>query len=117
MRLVSGNGNVSEYLLYAEQQIIPNAACLGFYDSDKELITPDVACSLSVNARQHVSQGDVGAPLVIKETDSEVYTLIGLVSFILKNGNIGRFTPPVVCTRITSHFDFIVRVTGYQIRP
>lgn len=104
-------------MLYAEQQIIPNAACLGFYENDKELITQNVTCSWSINARQSVSRGDAGAPLVIKELDSDAYILIGLLSFIPKNGNNGRFTPPAVCTRITSHFDFIVRTTGYQIRP
>lgn len=106
----SDHKNVSENLLFAEQQVIPNSACIGFYGNDKELITPNVLCSISIDGRQAASIGDGGAALVINEFGK--HTAIGLLSVIHEDLTTNRVTIPVVFTRITSYYDWIVQVTG-----
>lgn len=60
-------------------------------------------------------EGDSGAPLNVMEYGSS--TLIGLLSFVHKDGSCGRQPVPAAFTRIASYFDWINRITGYQIRP
>lgn len=113
--IIVDNKTVSDTLLFSEQRIIPNTACVGFYDNDLQLITSKVICSLSVDMRQGACPVDRAAPLVVNEFGS--YTLIGIMSFMHRTGNCGQQPVPAVFTRITSHFDWIAQVTHYQFRP
>lgn len=106
---------MSETLLYTEGRVIPNTACVGFFSNNMELINPKVTCTMSVNMHDGACVGDAGAPLVINEYGTN--TLVGLLSFLHITGNCGQSPVPAVFTRITSHFDWISRVTNYQIRP
>lgn len=90
-------------------------ACAGYYGNDKELITDNVICSLSVYQRQGTCVGDAGGPLVISEFGTN--TLVGLLSFVRKSGNCGQQPVPAAFTRITKYFDWISLVSGYQFRP
>lgn len=112
---IAGSKNMSEFLLFSEQQIISNTACAGYYGNDLEMISPQVMCALGMNLRQAACLGDAGAPLVINEFGTN--TLIGLLSFVHEDRNCGQSVVPAVFTRITSHIDWIVQLTGYQIRP
>lgn len=106
----------SDDLLYASQTVISNQVCLGYYGNNAKLISPDVICSISMDARQGACIGNGGAPLVINEFG--IYTLIGTLSFLHGTGSCGlqQVPVPTVFTRITSHFDWIARTTGYQFR-
>lgn len=106
---------MSEHLLYAEQVVIPNTACVAYYGNDNELISSDVVCAQSINARQGACMADSGAPLITNEFGKS--TLIGLLSFVHNEGNCGRLAVPAAFTRITSYFDWIERVSGYHFRP
>lgn len=105
---------MSETLVYAEQRVIPNKACAGFFANTLQYITQKMICSNSVDMRQGACFGDDGAPLVINEYGTN--TLIGLLSFMHTTDNCGRQPVPAVFTRITSHFDWIEKVTKYQFR-
>lgn len=107
--------DMSETLFYAEQRVIPNTACVGFFANDLQLITSKVICSLSVDMKQSACLGDAGAPLVTNEYGTS--TLIGLLSFMHESGNCGQQPVPAVFTRITTHFDWIAQTTNYQFRP
>lgn len=107
--------NVSDFLMYSEGRIISNRACLGQYGNDQQLISPAVICSQSLDSRQGACNGDGGAPLVINEHGT--WTLIGTLSFLHSKGSCGRQPAPAAFTRITSHFDWIAKTTGYQFRP
>lgn len=107
--------NVSDFLMYSEGRIISNGACLGQYGNDQQLISPAIVCHQSFDSRQGACNGDGGAPLVINENGA--WTLIGSLSFLHSRGSCGRQPSPAAFTRITSHFDWIARTTGYQFRP
>lgn len=55
---ITDHNNLSEYLLFSEQRIIPNTACIGFYGNDAELISNNVMCSMSVDTRQAACKGN-----------------------------------------------------------
>ncbi|XP_031617468.1 venom protease-like [Contarinia nasturtii] len=107
--------NISEYLLFAEQMIIRNIECQGFYGNNLELISDNVICSLSVNLRQGICFRDNGGPLVVNEYGTN--TLVAVLSFVHKTGNCGKEASPAVYTRITKYFEWISNITKYQIRP
>lgn len=88
---------------------------MAYYENDVLLISPNMVCSMSVNILQGACDGDGGAPLVINEFGT--FTLIGTLSFLHRTANCGRQPAPAAFTRITSHFDWIARTTGYQFRP
>lgn len=75
----------------------------------------DVLCAITVDGRQGACAGDGAAPLVINEFGE--YTLVGFLSFLHSQNSCGRNPTPAGFTRITSHFDWIARQTGYNFRP
>lgn len=99
-------------MLFAEQAIIPNMACAGYYGMDTQLISDNVICSLSVDMRQGACVSDVGGPIVINEYGTN--TLVGLLSFINMDGSCGLTALPTVFTRLTKYYDWISNISGYQ---
>lgn len=101
--------------MYGDGSILSNRACLSQYGNDQQLISPAVICAQSFDVRQGVCNGDGGTPLAVNEHGA--WTLIGSLSFLHMTGSCGRKSAPAAFTRITSHFDWIAKTTGYQFRP
>lgn len=115
--LISDSGKVrrtSERLLFVEQEIIRNSRCSQLHDGDKDLITPDVICTRSINLAPGNCIGDAGSALIISDGSGKDI-LIGFLSFVRDDGSCDPKSPAVF-TRITSHFKWITQVTGYQFR-
>lgn len=89
--------------------------CQGYFGNDQNIVNSDVVCALPVNGRQGACAGDGSAPLFINEFGE--WTLIGTLSFLHSQNSCGRQPTPSGFTRITSHYDWIARTTGYNFRP
>lgn len=105
----------SEYLLTAKQKIVESSDCAVMYGSNSEFISKGVICSKSIDMTPEHCIGDAGTSLIINEYG--VNTLIGFLSSVKKDGSCDPHAIPAVFTRITTHFDWIAKVTGYQFRP
>lgn len=112
--ILDRNGDINKHLIFAEQRIISNRACSGFFWNGFKLITTKSICAMSVDMRQGACDGDGGAPLVINEYGNS--TLIGLLSLMPSKGNCGQQPVPAAFIRITSYFDWIEQITKYQFR-
>ena len=104
-------------MLKAKQKIISNSDCAvlhEYFESDSKLITDGVICAKGIDMAPGHCIGDTGAPLVVNQNG--VNTLIGFLSSVKSDGNCDPQPIPAVFTRVTSYFDWIARVTGYQFR-
>lgn len=111
-----GVRRISQNLLFAKQEIIPNQKCAESYKhqaNNLDLITPDVICTNNIDMKSDHCIGDAGSPLIINEQGKNI--LVGFSGHIHSEGSCDpRY--PTTFERITSHYDWIGRVTGYQFR-
>lgn len=108
---------ISEQMLKAKQKIISNSDCVvlhEYFESDSKLITDGVICSKGIDMASGHCIGDTGTPLIVNQNG--VNTLIDFLRSVKPDGNCDPQPIPALFTRITSHFDWIAKVTGYRFR-
>lgn len=107
--LTADDGDPSDYLRKADQNIISNITCFETFQTIGANILDDMICTLKGPlGTESICSGDSGSPLMVKEDGSNKFTQVGLTSF-----SMGKCSAdfPAVFTRITFYLDWIKAAT------
>ncbi|XP_059484311.1 brachyurin-like [Neocloeon triangulifer] len=97
----------NRYMMFTSLKTIDNYNCSLKLGSN--VFNPSILCT-AADSKKGVCTGDVGGPLVWKDTDG-IYTAIGIFSYY----KFSCISYPEVFTRVTAFLDWISQKTGIPI--